>query len=114
MIDINKIEKEFDKYVSNYDPKQPRISLKINHIKRVANNCEKIAKGLGLDEDEINLAKAIGFFHDIGRFEQVRVADTFSDRDSKINNGEYGVKVLIEDGLIRNFMDDTKYDNIIK
>lgn len=114
MIDINKIEKEFDKYTSNYDPNIPRISLKINHIKRVVKNCEKIAKSLNLNNEEISLAMAIGFFHDIGRFEQVRIADTFSDRDSKINHGEYGVKVLFEDGLIRNFIQENKYDNIIK
>ena len=42
MLDINKIEKEFDRYTSNYDPNSPRISLKINHLKRVVKNCEKI------------------------------------------------------------------------
>ena len=114
MIDINKIDKEFNKYISNYNPESPRISLKINHIRRVVKNSETIAKKLNLSDEEIDLAKAIGYFHDIGRFEQVRIADTFSDRDSKINHAEFGIKVLFDDGLIRNFIEDNKYDNIIK
>lgn len=36
MIDIENIQKEFKKYVSNYDPNNGRISLKIAHIARVA------------------------------------------------------------------------------
>ena len=114
MIDINKIKYEFKKYVSNYDPKSERIKLKISHIVRVANNCKLLAQNLNLTEEEISLAEAIGYFHDIGRFEQVRIANTFSDRDSKINHGEYGAKILFEDGLIRNFIEDNKYDEIVK
>ena len=114
MIDIDKVKKEFNNYISNYNPKQPRVSLKIGHIERVVNNCRMIAKKLNLTDEEQHLAEAIGYFHDIGRFEQVRIADTFSDRDSNINHGEYGVKVLFEDNLIRNFITDSKYDKIIK
>lgn len=114
MIDIEKLKEEFDKYTANYDPRQPRIALKVNHIKRVAEYCKKIATELGLSDEEILLAEAIGYFHDIGRFEQVRIADTFSDRDSKINHAEKSVSVLFDDGKIRDFIQDDKYDNIIK
>ncbi len=114
MIDIIKAKNEFDKYASGYDPHQPRISLKINHIKRVAENSKTIAEGLNLPEEEVLLAEAIGYFHDIGRFEQVRISDTFSDRDSGINHAEKSVSVLFDDGKIRDFIPDDKYDNIIK
>ena len=114
MIDIKIIKQQFQKYVSNYDPKSERIKLKISHIVRVANNCKLLAQNLNLTEEEVSLAEAIGYFHDIGRFEQVRIANTFSDRDSKINHGEYGAKILFEDGLIRNFIKDNKYDKIVK
>lgn len=114
MINIEKIIKKFDEYVSNYSPNNERIKLKIEHIKRVSTNCEIIAKNLQLSQDDINLAIAIGYFHDIGRFEQVRIANTFSDRDSKINHGEYSVKILFENNFIREFIEDTKYDDIIK
>lgn len=114
MIDIENAKKEFKKYVSNYNPEHPRVALKIDHIERVAENCKILAESLNLPEEEIKLAELIGYFHDLGRFEQVRVANTFSDRDSGINHGEYSVKVLFEDGLIRNYIQDTKYDSIIK
>lgn len=114
MIDIENAEKEFNKYVSNYNPEHPRVDLKISHIKRVVKNSRIIAESLNLSEEEINLAELIGYFHDLGRFEQIRIANTFSDRDSGIDHGEFSVKVLFEDGLIRNYIQDAQYDNIIK
>ena len=108
MIDIIKAKKEFKKYVSNYNPEHPRISLKIVHIERVAENCRKIAEKLNLSDEEIKLAELIGLF------QQVRLADTFNDKDSGINHAQHSVKVLFEDGLIRNFIEDTQYDEIIK
>ena len=59
MIDINYIKKEFKKYVSNYNPENERIKLKIEHTARVATNCETIARALNLSEEEINLSIAI-------------------------------------------------------
>lgn len=114
MIDIINAKKEFKKYVSNYNPEHPRVALKIAHIGRVTENCKLIAENLGLPEEEVKLAELIGIFHDLGRFEQVRIADTFSDRDSGINHGEYSVKVLFEDRLIRNFIKEDCYDELIK
>ncbi|MBR1540580.1 MAG: HD domain-containing protein [Clostridia bacterium] len=114
MIDIQNIATKFNEYVTNYDPNNERIKLKIDHIKRVASNSKVIAENLKLNEEQVNLAIAIGFFHDIGRFEQVRIADTFSDRDSGINHGEMGVKVLFEKNFIREFIEDSRYDEIIK
>lgn len=114
MIDIENAKNEFKKYVSNYNPDHPRIALKITHIERVAENSRIIAQSLNLSEEKIRLAELIGYFHDLGRFEQVRIADTFSDRDSGINHGEYSIKVLFENNFIRNFIPENKYDEIIK
>ena len=114
MINIENVKKEFKNYVSNYNPNNERISLKISHIARVAENSKILATKLNLTDEEINLAQAIGYFHDIGRFEQVRIANTFSDKESKINHGELGVKVLFENNLIRKFIQEDKYDNIIR
>lgn len=113
MIDIKKAKLAFDDYVKNYNPENKKIMLKINHIKRVANISKDLAMKLGLNQEDIELAELIGLLHDIGRFEQVRIYNTFSDKKS-INHGELGVKILFEDGLIRNFIEDNQYDNIIK
>ena len=113
MIDIENAKKVFDEYVSNYDPTVGRIKLKIDHIKRVAENIKNIALEQGLDSEQIKLAEIIGLLHDIGRFEQVRLYDTFSDKIS-VNHGEYGVKVLFEDGLINKFNLNEKEKEIVK
>ena len=114
MIDIKNIENIFEKYVSNYNPSNERIKLKIDHIKRVAKNSKIIAENLNLTENQINLAIAIGFFHDLGRFEQVRIANTFSDKESKIDHGVKSCEVLFNNNFIREFIEDNKYDEIIK
>ena len=113
MININNIYEKFDKYVSNYNSENGRIKLKIEHIKRVAEISRKLAKNLNLTDEQIDLAEAIGIFHDIGRFEQVRIYDTFSDKDT-VNHAELGVKILFEDNLIDDFEIEEKYKKLIK
>lgn len=112
-IDIIRAKKAFKEYVKNYNPDDEKIKIKISHIERVSQISKRLAENLNLSKEDIELAELIGLLHDIGRFEQIRIYNTFMDRES-INHAEYGVKVLFEDGLIRKFLDDKKYDNIIK
>lgn len=114
MIDIEKAKKEFIDYVKQYDINNGRIRLKMTHILKVAEVSRLIASNLNLSEEQINLAELIGIFHDIGRFEQVRLYDTFSDKDSGLDHAAYSVKVLYEDGLVKRFLDTDEYDDIIK
>lgn len=112
-IDILKAKQIFKEYVKNYNPEDERIKLKITHIERVSQIARKLAENLNLNQEDIELAELIGLLHDIGRFEQARRFNTFVDKDS-INHGEYGVKILFHDSLIRHFIEDDKYDEIIK
>lgn len=112
-IDILKAKKVFKEYVKNYNPNDEKVKLKISHIERVAQIAKRLAESLNLSKEDVELAELIGLLHDIGRFEQIRLYHTFVDKDS-INHGEFGVKVLFEDGLIRKFIEDDKYDEIIK
>ena len=113
MIDKEKALKTFNIYVSKYNPEDEKIKLKIEHIQRVAKNANDIAENLKLSKEDIDLAWLIGLLHDIGRFEQVRLYHTFNDGKS-VNHAEIGVKILFEDGLIREFIEDKQYDEIIK
>lgn len=113
LIDMIEAKKAFKEYVKKYNPEDEKIKIKIAHIERVAENSKRIAENLNLSQEDIELAELIGLLHDIGRFEQVRLYHTFVDKDS-INHGEYGAKVLFEDGLIRKFIKDDKFDRIIK
>ena len=112
LIDMIEAKKAFKEYVKKYNPEE-KIKIKIVHIEKVAENSKRIAQNLGLSQEDVELAELIGLLHDIGRFEQVRLYHTFVDKDS-INHGEYGAKILFEDGLIRNFIKDNKFDKIIK
>jgi putative nucleotidyltransferase with HDIG domain len=113
MLNLEEAEEEFNKYVADFDPNNGRIKLKIEHIKRVAKLSKYIAEKLQLNEEQINLAVLIGYFHDIGRFMQAKIYDTFSDKDS-INHAELSYKVLFEDKLIEKFKVEEKYYNIVK
>ena len=113
MIDIEKAKKVFAEYVRKYDPNDGKIALKIRHIYRVADISKEIAVKNNFNKEDENLAELIGLLHDIGRFEQVRLYNTFVDSKS-VNHAEMGVKVLFEDGLIKEFVEDRKYDEIIR
>ena len=112
MIDIDKARKTLEEYIVAYDKTNPRIALKAGHIFRVANVSKTIAEELELSEEQIKLAELIGLLHDIGRFEQLRIYDTFSDRDS-VDHAELGVKILKENKLLYKFCEDEKYHAII-
>ena len=113
LIDMIEAKKAFKEYLKKYNPEDEKIKIKIVHIEKVAENSKRIAQNLGLSQEDVELAELIGLLHDIGRFEQVRLYHTFVDKDS-INHGKYGAKILFEDGLIRNFIKDNKFDKIIK
>ena len=113
MIDIQKVKHKLKEYLNHYDINDQQIKLKIEHIYRVSDLSKRLAESLGLREDDIILAEVIGLLHDIGRFEQIKRYHTFIDKDS-LDHGEFGCKILFEDGLIREFIDDTSYDRIIR
>lgn len=113
MIDIQKALNEYNNYAKKYDIKNEKIALKVAHMLRVKEASKAIAKSLNLSNEDIELAELIGLLHDIGRFEQIKRYNTFVDKKS-VNHGELGVKILFEEGLIRNFIADNSYDEIIK
>lgn len=93
LIDRTLARRAFAAYVAPYDPQNPRISLKIAHTYRVASLADRIARSLGMDEHDVDLAWACGLLHDIGRFEQVRRWNTFSDAHST-SHARLGIEVL--------------------
>ena len=112
ILDIKKAEKEFLKYVKNFDETEYMINLKKHHSIRVMNISNQIAKTIFKDEKQIELASLIGLLHDIARFEQYTKYKTFNDLES-FDHGDYGVEILKKDNYIRKFIQTDKYDNII-
>lgn len=113
MIDIQKALNEYNNYIKNYNLKDKKTSAKVAHMLRVKENSKMIAKSLNLNNEDVKLAELIGLLHDIGRFEQLKRYNTYLDKNS-VNHGELGVKILFEEGLIRSFITDNIYDEIIK
>ena len=109
----------FDAYVAAYDATNPRIALKIEHTLHVTALCERIARGLGLPEPDIDLAWMAGLLHDIGRFEQVRRFDTFNDARS-VSHASLGIEVLFDtdpltnEPLIRRFVENPANDEPLR
>ena len=112
MIDITKAENEFILYSQKFELKNEKIKMKQLHSIRVMKICEKIAKEINLNKEEINLAKLIGLLHDIGRFKQYEKYKTYIDRES-FDHGDYGEIMLKKDNHIEKFIEDKKYIEIL-
>lgn len=110
MIDVNKVEENFNNYVRKFEQTNPKIIIKKFHSIRVKEISEKIARGLNLSEEEIQIAMVIGLLHDIGRFEQEAQYHTFNDFKS-MDHGDYGAEYLKNN--IREYIETDIYDNII-
>ena len=109
---VEKVIEEFDKYTANYDRKVMEINLKYNHSLSVMNLMGELAFRLGLDKEKIELARVIGLLHDIGRFEQFKKFNSFSDKN--IDHADVGADYLFKEGHIRDFLETDKYDSIIE
>lgn len=111
------IVKRFKEYTETYDETDPKISLKIHHTYRVAELCQQIACSENMEKEECELAWTLGMLHDIGRFEQLRRYNTFSDAQS-VDHAALGADILfVENGenpLIREFVKDRSEDDLIE
>ena len=106
-------DKHFDKYVSNYDMTDPDINYKYYHSYRVMDAAKLIATKLNLSERDIHLATLIGLLHDIGRFEQDKLYNSF--KDIKMDHGNYGVEVLKENDILDNYnINEEDYEVVYK
>lgn len=113
-IDRKNIRETFAAYTRRYDANDPKIALKIAHTYRVADNCEQIAKSIGLSEDEVEFAWLSGMLHDIGRFEQVKRYNTFIDSES-VDHAEFGADLLFkEDMLAEEYYSDRSFDEMME
>lgn len=98
----------FNDYISKYNPEDPKIKLKNDHTYRVADLAETIAKDINASED---MAWLCGMLHDIGRFEQIKRYNTFSDAKS-VDHAILGADILFTDGLIKEVCPDLNEDEM--
>lgn len=110
-IDLEEAKSQFLKYTKNYDLENENIVRKQLHSLRVMKISKQIAEDLELSKDEISLATLIGLLHDIARFEQYTIYQTYRDIDS-VDHGDFGVEILEKD--VRKYIETDIYDEIIK
>lgn len=111
-IDYEHAKKMFECYLDGYDREDNRIKLKIIHTYCVVDCSREIAVRMGLSQEDVDLAMLIALLHDIGRFEQVKRYQSFEP--ATMDHALEGVKILFEEGMIRQFVDTDQYDEIIR
>ena len=104
----------FNKYYENFNSDLYGVHMKYDHTMRVVEYAEQIAKSLGLNEEDYDLAARCALFHDISRFKQWQEYNTFEDERS-FDHGDEGYNILkdlgVNDEII---LLSTKYHNKYK
>lgn len=113
MIDIEKARKALKNFLNKQEDKnQKGFNLKVVHTYHVVGNATLLAKKLHLNKEDQQLAELIALLHDIGRFEELKQLKKFDSLN--FNHAEHGVKMLFDNKWIREFIEDSSYDKIIK
>ena len=112
MIDYRVAEAEFERYLDGYDRNNDKVKLKIVHTYGVVEQSSEIAERMALSSEDYSLARIIALLHDIGRFEQLKRYDSFMP--DTMDHAAYGVQVLFREGMIRRFVPEDTWDDIIE
>ncbi len=98
---MDKYQKFFENYTAQFNMSEWAFGYKHDHTLRVMDLCGDIAHSLKMSKEDIELAKLVGLFHDIGRFEQWREGESFNDRKT-FDHGARGVEILKQFHIIDN------------
>ena len=99
--------KRAEKLIINYLNEFKEHEKIVEDICKTADISEYIARKVLLDEKNIGLARIIALLHRIGSFER----EMYTEQDNFVS---YGIKVLFDYNLIRKFIFEADYDEIIK
>lgn len=110
-ISLGHAREQFERYISDYDLDNPKIHLKVAHTLRVMDSCRMLAESVHMNEEQTKLAVLIGLLHDIGRFEQLRLTNSFDD--SILPHAKCSLSVLFTQNRLRDFIETDAYDSII-
>lgn len=111
-IDLTFAKNSFRRYLEDYDQKDPKIRLKQVHTFCVVEAADYICTREKIKEEDHQLALLIALLHDIGRFEQLRLFNSYDD--DRFDHASFGVQVLFQEGRIREFIKTREMDEIIR
>ncbi len=93
------------KYLSSSDP---AYKLKARHTGEVIKITSLLAEKLGLDSQQVLIAKLAALYHDLGRFYQYGHYRTFHDSES-INHAEASINIIEEYSILNDLDEITKH-----
>jgi len=100
---VSAYQEWFESYVGGFAISDSQLctnmELKARHTRRVCDSIIRIAASLGLKDMDYNLAFSAALFHDVGRFEQLKRFDTFSDSLS-LDHAALGLQVLSDNRVL--------------
>lgn len=106
---------KFLKFISNnYDLNDEKIKHKLKHTFHVVTNAKYLCDEMNIDSNNKEIALLIALLHDMGRFDQAKVLKNFREDINNYDHATLGVKLLFENNLIREFVKEDQYDDIIK
>ena len=112
-IDLISAKTAFNRFLQSYtNTNDPGFQLKVVHTFHVVENAKMLAELLQLPEEDCRLAQLIALLHDIGRFEELKITSELNNLH--FDHASYGVKMLFEDGMIRDYIAVDYYDEIIQ
>ena len=98
----------YDAYVDTYRGQNgvlpPMMQLKLVHTRKVVEAACAIAKGEGFDASTARACEAAALLHDTGRYEQLRVYNTFRDSDS-VDHAVFSHDIVQEKGWLDGWED---------
>lgn len=107
--------KKFQRFINdNFDIEDRKIKHKVIHTYNVVKMAKYISDNLNLKEEDKELAQLIALLHDIGRFPQAVEFKSFREDRENVDHAILGVQILFKNNMIRDFVLENKYDEIIK
>jgi len=86
VVRLERLRADYGTYVDSYRGADGRLpdmmQLKLTHTMMVVDGARRIASGEGFDARTAFACEAAALLHDTGRYEQLRLYDTFRDADS--------------------------------
>ena len=77
----------------------PPLALKLDHTRHVAKNAREIARELEWAPEDVRMAEALGWLHDVGRFSQFAEFGHLHDATS-VNHGLRGFEIVRDSSLL--------------
>ncbi len=114
---LSELTRLYDEYVDTYreaDGQLPKLMrLKRVHTGFVVRNAELIADGERFDPKTREAALAAALLHDTGRYEQLKLYNTFKDSDS-IDHAVFSHDIVKEKAWLDGLFDESTRDAVLK